>query len=116
MSNDSGIRRKHKQRTAPHKKHTVYPGMTLSSEVRVEHGSIKPLHVKSQSSTQSSKKPVERTEPEWVEYDRAARALTSFDNKSAARQRNLERLYTLAYRGLVRASLAPKLRRKYIKN
>lgn len=114
MGNDSGLRKKSKQRTPPHKKHTVYPGMTLSNEVKVEYGSIKPITNKTPTliSTSNAKRK-EYDDPLWQAYDRAAQGLSHANNSSKAQNNIPERIYELAYRRLVRAGKAPKIKRKY---
>lgn len=116
MGTDSGVRRKHKQRTAIHKKHAVYPGMKLTNEVMAVSGSIKRIntvpfkYVKENPAKIDSKEPKEL----WEKYDKIVKDLPK-NGSSAALQirRHLEFQYYLAYRALVKVGQLNKIKRKY---
>ncbi len=113
MGNDSGVRQKSKQRTTIHKKHTVYPGMRLTNQVRVEAGSIKPINRPEYKIIKDTAKPIIKSDPSWQAYDRAAINLQKAINSSKAQNNRVEQEYALAYRRLAIEHKAPRLKRKY---
>ena len=115
MGNDSGVRKKNKQRTTIHKKHTPYPSMKLGKDVKLEFGSIRPINRITYSLPQPATKKTDATDPLWAAYDRATAGLANGSNSSKAINNGVERVYELAYRKLVRAGKAPKIKRKYSK-
>ena len=117
MGNDSGIRRKHKQRTVDHKKHTVFPGMRLTSEVEVLHGSIKPKNRTQFNIKEGSYKSIPKEHQElWDGYDKWTKQLSKNGSSAALAIRNtIEAEYELAYRRLVKAGAVMKLKGKYSK-
>lgn len=114
MGNDSGIRRKHKQRTVVHKKHTAYPGITLTPDVKIEAGSIRVIN-KRESEYAPALKPLPSSyDPK---YDESAAKLRDMNANGSsaplAARRTFETNYTLAYRELARQGRVMRLRGKY---
>lgn len=113
MGNDQGIRRKHKQRTVIHNKHSAFPGMVTPPDVIIQGQSIKPIIVRDYSIAPNIKS-ISYSHPLWVAYDLAAKKLGTLGGASAQglRVKN-EHEFTQAYRKLVRSQLAYPLKKKY---
>lgn len=118
MGNDSGIHRKHKQRTALHKKHTVYPGMKISPEVTIVSGSIRPINRGGVPNIKEGGPRVIKTTNEdlWSAYDAVSKRLSV--NGSAVPlqiRNNIEFQYLLAFKRLVKAGEISPLKDKYLR-
>lgn len=113
MSNDQGIRRKHRQRTVPHGKHSVFPGMLTPKDVTIQNQSIKPVVFRDYAPVQNIKA-VTYTNPLWIAYDQAAKKLGGLAGSSAqALRAKNEHEFTQAYKKLERNKLVYHLKRKY---
>lgn len=114
MSNDQGIRRKHKQRTVPHKKHVAFPGMQVPKDMMIVAQSIKPIQPKIFKPDKADAKPISYKDEEWIAYDAAAKKLAGLGGSAAQalRVKNEHEFYQ-AYRKLVKKKMAYRIKRKY---
>jgi hypothetical protein len=118
MGNDSGIRRKHKQRTVLHKKHSAFPGITLSKDVKIEAGSIRLKNPRPQLAQANTRTVSNSDDPRWAAYYEASAKLLDqmISNKSSAPlggRRNIEARYAYTYRQLARDGLVYRIKAKY---
>ena len=115
MGNDSGVRRKHRQRTTIHKKHVAYPGMRHHPDTEIVHGSIKlktrptPFNIKD---APTKKGP---TDSElWDTYSKWAKQLGVNGSAAALAMRNtIEFNYSLAGMRLRKAKQLYNIKQKY---
>jgi hypothetical protein len=108
---DEEARSHHKRRTPRHKKHTLYPGMTLSPKAIVVSGSIKsggsPHNIPAQASKGS-------LDPLWNAYFDAAKKCGSYGSAMPLQmRRKAEDDYVHAFLRLVKAGKADPIKRKY---
>lgn len=110
---DEEARSHHKRRTPRHKKHTVYPGMTLSPKAIVVSGSIKSGGSMHNISAQGGK-PANSNDSLWNGYFDAAKKCGAYGSAMPLQmRRKAEDDYVHAFQRLVRAGKAISIKQKY---
>jgi hypothetical protein len=103
---------RHKRRSVPHNKHTVFPGMRTPTGVTIVSGSIKGTAQKTTNIAVG--KSISYNDSDWVVYDAAAKKLGSFGSAVPLQiRRRAEDDFTLAYNRLTKNGKIMKIKNKY---
>lgn len=114
MGQDQKVKSRHKRRTVEHKKHSAYPGMTLSKGMMIVNQSIKSIESITYKQIDTSVRPMTYKEPVMEAYNIAARKLGNLGSAATLGLRTrAERDFYDAYLTLSKANLAMPIKRKY---